>query len=210
MARGALHVDAEKDLRDILRELQLDNLTRVDGAAPLDAVDEAIAITSRADEFAHHAVVGFVVDERLVQPGADLLAATIDEAGASVIVTEQVVPESEPVLGIGAGLGQQALDQQGAPFGRRVSLEFFAVGLGWQLADEVEVNPAEEGVIIGRLGQFLFVTGVVGIENAVNGMLAIFGGSRESHFAGQDGGHIVAGLETEARVPRQALIDPDF
>ena len=54
---------------------------------------------------------GMFVHERAVQPAADLLAAAVDVAGARVVVPQQVVPEREPVLGIGAVVGQQLVDQ---------------------------------------------------------------------------------------------------
>jgi YVTN family beta-propeller protein len=47
VARRALEIGAEEDLRDILRELQFDDLAGVDVAAPLDALDEALGLRGR-------------------------------------------------------------------------------------------------------------------------------------------------------------------
>src|SRR5205823_1871108 len=73
VARRAFHVDAEEDLRDVLRELQLRHLAGVDVAAPLDAADETLSISRRADQLAYELVVGLVVIDGAVEPGRDLL-----------------------------------------------------------------------------------------------------------------------------------------
>ncbi len=44
---------------------------------------------------------GLFVDRGAIEPAGDLLAAAIDVAGAGVIVAEQVIPEGQPVVGIG-------------------------------------------------------------------------------------------------------------
>ncbi|MFO0968575.1 MAG: hypothetical protein U0793_23710 [Gemmataceae bacterium] len=120
---GSAGVGAEEDLRDILRELQLDHLAGVDVAAPLDAPDEAFGVGRRVDQLADELVVRLVVEEGLVEPAADLLAAAVDVARAGVIVAEHVVPEGEPVLGERAVLVQKLVDELNAAVGRLVAQE---------------------------------------------------------------------------------------
>ena len=86
VAGGALHVFAEEDLGDVLRELDFGNLRGVDIAAPFDALDETLGSAGGVHEFADELIVGFVLGECLVEPAGDLLAASIDEAGAGVVV----------------------------------------------------------------------------------------------------------------------------
>ncbi len=107
VARGALHVDAEEHLRDVLRELDLADLAGVDPAPPLDALDEPLRLGRRADQLADEPVVGLVVEQRPIEPAGDLLAAAVDVAGAGVVVAEQVVPEGQPVIGVGPAVVEQ-------------------------------------------------------------------------------------------------------
>src|SRR5262249_19673268 len=100
VAGGALHGDAEENLRGVLGGLHLDDLAGVDVAAPLDALDEALGLGRRADQLADEPVIGLVLAQRAVKPGRDRLAAAVDVAGAGVVVAQQVVPERQPVLGI--------------------------------------------------------------------------------------------------------------
>src|SRR5262249_21179238 len=88
VARGALEVGPEEDLRDVLRELQLRHLAGVDVAAPLDALDEPLRLWRRVDQLADELVVGRVVQQRRIEPGGDLLAAAVDVAGALVVIAE--------------------------------------------------------------------------------------------------------------------------
>src|SRR5262249_50298127 len=100
--RRAFKIRSEKDLSDILSELQLDDLARVDLAAPPDALRETFRLRVRVDEFARELVERFVFQQRFVKPCGDLLAPAVDVACALVFVAEQVVPEGEPVVGVSA------------------------------------------------------------------------------------------------------------
>src|SRR5262249_51147987 len=66
VAGGALQVDPEEHLGDVLGKLDLPHLAGVDPAAPLDAIDKSLRIRRGADQLADEPVVGLVVQERPV------------------------------------------------------------------------------------------------------------------------------------------------
>ena len=123
VTRGALHVDAEERLRDALRELQLGDLARAHRAAPDDALGEAFAIGGRRHEFAREAVIRFVREQGEVEPVGDLLATTVDIPGAGVIITQQVVPEDHPVVGVIDVTGEERADERLALVGTGIGRE---------------------------------------------------------------------------------------
>src|SRR5262245_49433132 len=104
MARGALQVGSEKHLTDVLRELKLDDLTGVNLTAPLDPLRESFRIRVRIDQLAGELVERLVIQQRLVEPGGNLLASAVDVAGALVLVAQEVVPEGEPVIAVSSFL----------------------------------------------------------------------------------------------------------
>src|SRR3989442_875631 len=80
------------------------------GAVPPSAGEKK---GGRGNQLPSEAVVGLVLQQRAVEPGGDLLPAAVDVAGPGVVVAEQVVPEDEPVLGVGAALREQPGDEPG-------------------------------------------------------------------------------------------------
>src|SRR4029450_1250652 len=92
VARRALQVRAEEDLRYVLRELQLDDLTGVDLATPPDPLREPLRVRSRADQLADESVVRLVLQQRPVQPRRDLLPPAVNVTRATILVTQHVVP----------------------------------------------------------------------------------------------------------------------
>ncbi len=86
MAGSTLQVDPHQRLRNILRSLHLSTLAGVDHSAPLYAFDKALRFFRRVGEFFHHLMVGLIVQQRMVEPVGDLLAAAGDEAGAGIVV----------------------------------------------------------------------------------------------------------------------------
>src|SRR4029434_2588113 len=92
VAAGAFEIHAEEDLRDVLRGLHRREHRGVDDATPNDATGERLAgFIARTYQFGNELIVRFVGYERLVKPARNLAAATIDEAGAFIVVAEVVV-----------------------------------------------------------------------------------------------------------------------
>ena len=83
-----------------------------------------------------------------MQPGGDLPAATRDEARARVVVSEKVVPEREPVVGVGDIVGEQVTDESRALLGIGVGDKGLDAVGGGQQAHEVEARPADEGAVV--------------------------------------------------------------
>ena len=179
VARGALHVDAEEHLRDVLRELDLAHLAGVDPPPPLDPLDEPLRFRRRADQLADEPVVGLVLEQRLIEPAGDLLAAAVDVAGARVVVAEQVVPEGQPVVGVGAAVVEHPADQPRALVGGRVVQERLELVGRRQQADHVEEQPAGERRVVQRLGRRDLVRGEIGVDDAVDGVVAAVASGRE-------------------------------
>ena len=125
MAAGAFHVDSQKNLRNILGELHVSCLACIDVSAPLDPIDETCGIALSIDQFAGHYVVSFVRPQRVIQPGGDLLATTGDETGPGIVVAQQIIPESQPMIGVGHFSGKQFLDQTVFLVLRRIGEECF-------------------------------------------------------------------------------------
>ena len=150
VTRGALHVDAEERLRDALRELQLGDLARAHRAAPDDALGEAFAIGGRRHEFAREAVIRFVREQGEVEPVGDLLATTVDIPGAGVIITQQVVPEDHPVVGVIDVTGEERADERLALVGTGIGREGAGFFGGRQQADEIQHDAALEGGVVRR------------------------------------------------------------
>ena len=110
MAGGALQLGAKEYLRYVLGRLDLGTLALVDHASPFDAPDKSIASRDGADELMHEAVVGAVFVEASVEPLGDLPPAAIDEPRSLVGVSEQVIPEGEPVPCVAPLVLQEAVD----------------------------------------------------------------------------------------------------
>ena len=100
VAGGALHVDAQERLRDALRILEFGRLSGAHGTTPDDAFRETFAVRGGRDELAGKDVVGFIGQQRDVEPVGDLLTAAVDVTSPGVIVAQEVVPEDHPMVGV--------------------------------------------------------------------------------------------------------------
>ena len=98
VARRTLHVDAQKRLRDVLSKLHVDGLAAVDGASPFNSLYESFAVTRRGNQFTNKLIVGFIIQQRTVQPICDLLSSARDRARSRVSVSQQVIPKRQPVF----------------------------------------------------------------------------------------------------------------
>jgi len=205
VARGALEIHAEEDLRDALRGLHRRQHRGVHISPPDDAAAEALARGRGAHELGDETVVRLVIDERLIEPVRNLLAAAIDEARAFVVVAEQVVPKREPVLGVIAFVREQPAHELRAFVGRAVAQKFVELLRRRQQADEVEVGAARESAVVHRHRKLDVMRGEVARENVVNRMHARALG--EFDFARLQ---VLRRRfrEGDAGRPRRALIDP--
>src|SRR5262249_6003762 len=113
VAGRALEVYAHKNLRNVLCRLHRRRLRSVHHTAPGEAFAEPFRTRAgrRIDQLRDEAVVRQVVEQRSVEPVADLLAPAIDIAGALVVVPQRVVPKTEPVLRIPSPIVQQPLNE---------------------------------------------------------------------------------------------------
>ena len=208
MAARALEVDAEKRLANVLGELDRHGLTGVDRATPDDAVDETARLVGGRDELPHEPVEGDVGGERAVEPGGDLPPATSDEARARVVVTEEVVPECHPVVGVGHVVVEQVTDKPRVFVGIGVGHERFdPVGLGQQ-AHEIEARPADEGAVVTPGRPRHAVRRKRGIDDAVDGVRTTVHGRWQHDLAECEWGLPRRALEREAGLPRGLLVDP--
>ena len=118
VARGTLQIHAEKHLRDAVRRLHRRHHAGVDGAPPRNAVGKALGLGAGIDELRDEHVVGQIPRERRVEPVGDRFAPAIDVAGAFIIVSQEVVPKRQPVLGVALVVGEETLHQSRALVGR--------------------------------------------------------------------------------------------
>ena len=109
VARGALQIGAHEHLRDILCRLHLAALAGVHGAAPLDTLHKPGRIALAADQFADELVIRLVRVERAVQPGGNLRAPVVDEAGTEIGVAQVIIPKAHPMIGVGAIVLKQSI-----------------------------------------------------------------------------------------------------
>ena len=162
----------KKTCETFCENCNLRHLAGVDSAAPLDALDEALRVRGRADQLADELIVRLVVEQRLVQPGGDLLAAAVDVAGAAVVVAQQIVPEREPVLGV-AACPRAILDDIGISFVRRRVFQKPSQLVGRrQQADQVEVDAAGKRDVVEAAAEGPPCAASIGLDDPVDGVFA--------------------------------------
>ena len=125
-----------------------------------------------------------------MEPGGDLLAATGDEAGAGVVVAEEIVPERHPVLGTGQIVVEELLD---------LSLAFARIGVGTESvdslwgrkeADEIEADAADKcGVVAARWRRHP-LRFLVGIDDPIDRMETAVVGRWQFHLTEPQGGFV--------------------
>src|SRR5262249_22033663 len=139
----------EENLGHRLRCLNFAALAFVHGAAPFDAVGKPLAAApcGGTHQLMDKSIVGFVFVESRIQPAGDLLAAPVNETGPVVSVAEQVIPEGEPVSGIGLAIIKQTIDEPGPLVAARVSLEFSQCGPRGRKSDQIKRSAAGKGTV---------------------------------------------------------------
>ena len=171
VAARAFEVHAHEDLRNVLRGLHRRNLAGVHCAAPDDAFREPGGLRRWIDQLRDKLVVRLVLVERGVEPRGNLLAPTVDVARALVIISQQVVPERQPMLGVTAVVGEQTRDKLLAFVSALVAEELLDLLRRREQADDVEIDAAGEGAVIDRLAGLDLMLGEVRREQAVDGIL---------------------------------------
>ena len=194
VAAGALEIDPQERLPDVLRELDRYGLARIDFAAPHDPVDEAARGVGRGHELADEPVVGDVVDEGAVEPGGDLLATSGDEAGAGVVVAEEIVPERHPMLGAGQVVVEKFLDLSLALARIGVGTESVDSLWGRQEADEIEADAADKRGVVAAWRRRHPLRFLVSIDDPIDRMeTAVTRGGKRDRPEGEGGLVGVAG-----------------
>ena len=151
VARGALEIHAHENLRDVLGRLHLRFLAGVHHAPPNDALGEPLRVLRRIDQLVHELFIGLVVEKRTVQPAGDLLSPAIDVAGAGVVVAQDVVPKSQPMLGVRFAISEQSPNQLPAFLRVRVGHERLEFLHRRQQANRVEINAPGKNTIRDHL-----------------------------------------------------------
>ncbi len=101
----------------------------------------------------HEAVVRPIFVERTKQPAGDLTSAIVDEAGAAILVAQQIVPKGQPVDGVILASREQLLHESGALVRGRIVHERVKFGRRGQQANQVEKNATCEDTIRDHLRQ---------------------------------------------------------
>ena len=110
MAGGALQVHPHEHLSNVLGGLKRRRHGCVDRAAPDNALGKAFAPVDRIDQLPDELVVRLVVEQGLIEPGADLLATAINVPGSLIVIAKEIVPEAQPVLGVARFVIEQLPD----------------------------------------------------------------------------------------------------
>ncbi len=173
MAARAFHIDSEKDLRNVLGELHVNGLPCAYVSPPFDPVDETGRILARVDQLPGHVVVGLVLPQGRIEPGRDLFASAGDESGARVVVTQKIVPESQPMIGVRDVIGKKSVDQFLSLVHRLAGRKFLQLFRGGKKTDHVHVRSSDKCGILRVLGSGLFVFGQVVVQQAVDRMIPV-------------------------------------
>ena len=124
MARSAFQIDPEERLRDALRKLDFHGLSGTDFSAPANSIDVALAGRSWwCNQFPGELIKGFILQQCLIEPPTDLLSTTCDEPCSTVVVTQQIIEERQPVIGVGNVVSQQLTNHSVSFVGRWVANE---------------------------------------------------------------------------------------
>ena len=137
-----------------------------------------------------------------MEPLTDLPAPPRDEAGAAIVVPQEIVPEAEPVFGVVRIAREQGVDEAGPLIGRGILQEGRDLLGGGQQADQVELGAAEEGAIAGGRGPGQVMLREVGIDEAIHGMIAARDGRGQRDGAWFERRLVGRGFEGEAGFPR--------
>ena len=94
-----------------------------------------------------------------VEPLGDLLASSVNEAGAPVGIAQHIRPEGQPMFRVGLVVGQQSINQLDAFVGRAVDHEGLQFIHRRQCPHQIQPNPAGKSTIIGllQLGRHLLL-----------------------------------------------------
>ena len=127
-------------------------MARADDAPPFDPVDEPRAFFVRgSDQLADHRIVGLVLLKRAIEPAADLRAPASDETCTIIVITQEIVPKGQPMLGVIDVTVQQGFDCTFAFFWRFVREESSRFLSRGQQPHQIHGYATQERRIIERL-----------------------------------------------------------
>ena len=171
VAGGALKINPEEDLGDILGRLHLGDLACIDHTTPDDPLGKSFGFIGRIDQLGHELVVGHVVGQRGEEPITDLFPSTVNVASPAVVIAKGVVPKRQPMLGIPDIVREKAFDQE-LPFVTPVvGDEFRQLLRARQEPDHIQVNTAGKRPIANRFGHFETVRLEIWLEQSVDRIL---------------------------------------
>ena len=150
MARGALEVHSHEHLSNVLGGLKRRRHGCVDRAAPDNALGKALAPVDRIDQLPDELIVRLVVEQGLIEPGADLLATAIDVPGSLIVIAKEIVPEAQPVLGVARFVIQQLPDIARPLVLATIFEKHLLLLRGRQEPGDVQRSPSQEHSIIDR------------------------------------------------------------
>src|SRR5262245_4526340 len=150
VTRRTLQIDAQESLAHALSELHRHGLARADIATPLDAFGKTLAFGRGSDQPSGKFVVWLVVHQRPIQPIADLFASAVDVSGAGIVIPQQIIPESQPMLGVGNVIGQQGPNESSPLVARLVLEKTIQNRCRRQESYQVEMNATNECGVVDR------------------------------------------------------------
>ena len=208
MARRALHIDAQEDLADRLRELHLPHLARIHIATPLDAIDKALALTARSHQFPRELIEALVAHQRLIQPVRDLLPPTVDVTRAHIVIAQQIIPHRQPVLRVVHVPRKHRRDHLRALVRTAIRQEALHHRRRRGQSDQVQVHPAQKSRVISRLGARLLVRRQIRVDDPVDRVRPPRHRRRQRHHARLQRRLIATLAKGKALLPGQPLRHP--
>src|SRR5437899_10394255 len=152
----------------MLRSLHRWHLAGVDDPAPDNALRKTGGSIGGVHQLGDKFVVRHVFGESGEEPGTDLLCAALDVASTAIVVTQGVVPKSEPMFGVTLVVCEQAANKPG-PFVGFVVLEERVQFFGrWEQANDVEVNAPSKNGIRNGLRRLDMIRAKISLENRID------------------------------------------
>ena len=106
MTGSTLQIDPQKGLPNRLGKLDFHRLSSTDCTPPTNPLTKTGRLGIRRNQLTCHLIIRLILDQRLIEPLADLLAATGNKPSPSIIVPQQIVPKRQPMFRI-SGLIRQ-------------------------------------------------------------------------------------------------------
>jgi len=145
--------------------------TRVNRATPCDPVRKPLRFHARTEKLGDELIITKITHQRGINPVGDLLAASVNEAGALVIVSEQIIPKRKPMFGVRLILSQQPMDQLRTLARRLIRQKRLQLSGRRKEPDRIQPNPTRVSAIIDHRPPALAYLGKIGIYDSIDRML---------------------------------------